>query len=215
MRKVKQFEGIKAIGFDVDGTLYHVPIGMKMAIGKEVIRWAAKLLKRDEDEFGEEYLARRERLGGTTHALNSYGLNGETIFQKVFDEFPADKIARVDKRLRRLIDLLRSKYTLFIISNGTRRQVERKLVDLGLDYHDFEPRICCFDNGWVKPEPAPFLSAIEALNLQPKEIVYVGDREDVDIQGAQAVGMKTIYVGGHSEIADVSIESVYDIVSVL
>ena len=93
--------------------------------------------------------------------------------------------------------------------------MERKLKVLGLDYHDFDPRIYCYDQGWVKPEPSPFLAAIESLAMEPSETVYVGDREDTDVEGAQAVGMKTIYVGGMSEKAEASIESVYDIVSIL
>jgi putative hydrolase of the HAD superfamily len=83
---------------------------------------------------------------------------------------------------------------------------------IGLDYHDFDPRIYCYDQGWVKPEPAPFLCAIESLNMKPEEIVYVGDREDVDIEGAQAVGMKTILVGAESEKADQCCQTVYDVV---
>jgi len=102
-----------------------------------------------------------------------------------------------------------------LISNGTGKQVERKLKFLGLNYRDFDPRIYCYDQGWVKPEPAPFLAALESLNLKAEETVYVGDRRDIDIEGAQTVGMKTIFVGGECEIADLSCESVYDIVTVL
>jgi putative hydrolase of the HAD superfamily len=120
-----------------------------------------------------------------------------------------------DLKLVKLLTELGKKYRLFIITNGTRTQVERKIAYLGLDYHAFDPRIYCYDQGWVKPEPAPFLAAIESLNMKPEEIVYVGDREDVDIEGAQAVGMKAIFVGGLSHKAEVSIESVYDTLSVL
>ena len=45
--------------------------------------------------------------------------------------------------------------------------------------------------------------------------MYVGDRVDTDIEGARAVGMKTILVGSDSELADASCSTVYDILSVL
>ena len=202
---------IRAVGFDVDGTLYHIPTEMSVLLGKQVIAWAAKQLGRDEDEFAEEYLKRKEQYRGNTLTLNSYGLKGEEIFQSNFDEFPIEKYVSVDKKLVRMIGQLKDKYRLFIITNGTARQVERKLKLLGLDYRDFDPRIYCYDQGWVKPEPAPFLAAIESLAMKSEEIVYIGDREDIDIEGAQTVGMKTIYVGGESKKADLSCATVYDI----
>ena len=147
--------------------------------------------------------------------LKSFGLDGEKIFQGIIDQFPIEKYVKQDLKLQKTIASLKNSYKLFIISNGTRRHVERKLKVLGLRPADFDPMICCYDHNWVKPEPAPFLLAIESLKLEPENIVYVGDREDLDIEGASSAGMQTIYVGGTSQIATVSIESVYDIVSVL
>jgi len=206
---------IKAIGFDVDGTLYHIPSEMSLLLGKEVIKWAAEKLGRDEDDFAEEYLLRKEKFRGNTLTLNSYGLAGEEIFQRVTDDFPIEKFVQRDARLIQLIKDLKKNYKLFIITNGTGRQVEKKLSLLGLDYHNFDPRIYCFDQGWVKPDPAPFLAAIESVEMTPEEIVYVGDREDLDVEGAKAVGMKTIFIGEGESGADACCESVYDIVTVL
>lgn len=203
--------GIKAIGFDVDGTLYHIPPEMYAELGKLVIAEAAKRLLRDPDEFAEEYLRKREIYRGNTLTLNAFGLKGQEIFQKIVDNFSIEKYVEIDEKLVKLLKQLRQKYRLFLITNGTGRQVERKLKLVGLNYHDFDPRIYCYDRGWVKPEPAPFLAAMESLNLQPEEIVYVGDRVDMDVEGAQAVGMRTILVGGESELADVSCPTVYDV----
>ncbi len=212
MLNVKQ---IKAVGFDVDGTLYHAPQAMSIEVGKILINKAAEALSQDPDELAGEYLVRRDEYHSNTKTLNSFGLNGEKIFQEVWDAIAIEKYVSKDPKLVKMIRELKKKYRLFIITNGTGRQVERKLKVLGLDYHDFDPRIYCYDQGWVKPEPSPFLAAIESLAMEPSETVYVGDREDTDVEGAQAVGMKTIYVGGMSEKAEASIESVYDIVSIL
>lgn len=203
--------GIKAIGFDVDGTLYHIPPEMNVELGKLVIAEAAKQLSRDPDEFAEEYLREREIYRGNTLTLNAFGLNGQEIFQRIVDNFSIEKYVEVDDKLVKLVKQLKRKYKLFMITNGTGRQVERKLKLVGLDYHDFDPRIYCYDQGWVKPEPAPFLAAIESLRLKPEEIVYVGDRSDIDVEGAKAVGMKTILVGGTSELPDECCERVYDV----
>lgn len=206
---------IKAVGFDVDGTLYNIPDEMSIEVSNEVTRIAAKLLNRELDDFEEEYIARREKYRGNTLTLGSFGLDGEQIFQKVIDDFPMEKYIKKDHKLIKMIAGLKMKYRVFIITNGSGRQVERKLKLMGLDKNDFNPRIYAYDQGWVKPEPTPFLAAIESLQLQPEETVYVGDREDVDIEGAKAVGMQTIYIRGESTVADASVESVYDILQVL
>lgn len=204
-------KNIKAIGFDVDGTLYKTPDAMSLAVGKILIKKAAEELAKDPDEIAEEYLKRRDEFRSNTKTLNSFGLDGEKIFQAVWDNIAVEKYVVKDEQLAKMIARLKKKYRLFIITNGTSTQVERKLTYLGLDYHDFDPRIYCYDQGWVKPEPAPFLAAMEGLNLKPEEIVYVGDREDVDIEGARAVGMKTILIGSSKSVADQTINSVYDL----
>lgn len=202
---------IKAIGFDVDGTLYKMPAETHTVLSTEIAKVAANKLGRDEAEFVPLYLAKRRELGGNTHALNSYGLNGEEIFQKAFDEFEIEKLMGADARLAEMIARLKAKYKLFIITNGTGRQVERKLKVLGLNLIDFEPRIYCYDLGWVKPEKEPFLSAVDKLRLLPVETVYVGDREELDVEGAQMIGMKTVMVGGESQKADVSVPEIYGV----
>jgi HAD superfamily hydrolase (TIGR01549 family) len=206
---------IKAIGFDVDGTLYNTPDSMSVAVAKILIEKAAAALLRDPDDLAEEYIKRRDEFRSNTKTLNSFGLDGEKIFQDVWDGIAIEKYVTPDDKLVKMIAKLKKIYQIFIISNGTGRQVERKLQYLGLNYKDFDPRIYCYDQGWMKPDPQPFLAALESLQLNPGEIVYVGDREDIDIEGAQAVGMQAIYVGGKSDKADASIEVVYDIVSIL
>lgn len=202
---------VKAIGFDVDGTLYHTPDAMSLEVGKILINKAAEALSQDPDDLAEEYIKRRDEYRSNTQTLNSFGLEGEKIFQEVWDGIAIEKYVLPDEKLVKMIAELKKKYILFLISNGTSTQVERKLKFLGLDHNDFNPRIYCYDQGWVKPEPAPFLAAIESLGLTPEEIVYVGDRQDIDVEGAQMVGMKTIYVGGKCDKADLSCETVYDV----
>lgn len=202
---------IKAIGFDVDGTLYSAPDAMSVEVAKILIEKAASALSRDPDELAEEYIKRRDEFRSNTKTLNSFGLDGEKIFQDVWDGIAIEKYVAKDDRLVKMIEKLKLKYQVFLISNGTGKQVERKLKYLGLNYTDFDPRIYCYDQGWMKPDPQPFLAAIESLNIAPEEIVYVGDRVDIDVEGAKAVGMKTIYVGGKCDLADVSCEKVYDI----
>jgi putative hydrolase of the HAD superfamily len=46
--------------------------------------------------------------------------------------------------------------------------------------------------GVRKPEPAIFMRALDELGVDPDDALYVGDRLDIDVQGAAAVGMPTV-----------------------
>lgn len=48
------------------------------------------------------------------------------------------------------------------------------------------------DVGIRKPAPAPFLHACEELGVAPEAVLFVGDDRVKDVQGAAAVGMKTV-----------------------
>lgn len=133
----------------------------------------------------------------------------------MFDKFPIDPYVKKDKQLIKVVKEIKSKYKTFIITNGTKRQVIHKLKLLGLVPSDFDPLVCCYDHNWAKPEPAPFLYVLGKLNVLPQEVLYVGDRVDVDIEGANQVGMKTLLIGRQSELATYCCEAVYDILNIL
>ena len=52
---------------------------------------------------------------------------------------------------------------------------------------------------WTKPHPQAFHAAAAALEVEPCESVYVGDRPFEDVHGSQAAGMRAIWVP-HSKI---------------
>ncbi len=46
--------------------------------------------------------------------------------------------------------------------------------------------------GFAKPQPEIFLHALDQLDVEPFDAMYVGDRLDTDVQGAASVGMSTV-----------------------
>ncbi|KKU87149.1 MAG: Hydrolase, HAD superfamily [Microgenomates group bacterium GW2011_GWF2_47_9] len=196
--------GIKAIGFDVDGTLYHSGEELQILVGKKLITDAAKLLGRGFDDIEEEYLKRREKYRSNTKTLDSFGLPGREIFHQLWQGVDLGKYIKRDLRLVAMLERLRAGI-----------EIEKKLKLLGVNRGWFKPLVACYDHNWLKPEPAPFLFALEKLGLQAEETVYVGDREDLDVEGARAVQMRTILIGAKSQRADWTSETVYDIEQLL
>ncbi|HEX5435565.1 MAG TPA: HAD family hydrolase [Gemmatimonadaceae bacterium] len=56
----------------------------------------------------------------------------------------------------------------------------------------FAVRTYSMDVGHAKPHPAPFRATIDALGVQPGEVLHVGDNERTDVQGALAAGMRAV-----------------------
>jgi len=73
---------------------------------------------------------------------------------------------------------------------------EAKLRALGLEGR-FSPVLCATDPeiGAFKPSPRGFLRACAVWNLPPRDVLFVGDRVDVDAAGAAAAGMRCVIIG--------------------
>ena len=53
------------------------------------------------------------------------------------------------------------------------------------------------DTGALKPCARPFLEIAEKLNVNPEDVLVVGDRNDTDGQGAKKAGMRFLKVKSH------------------
>ena len=101
---------------------------------------------------------------------------------------------RIDENAAEILKQLHGKYRLGIVSNFAIPECVQKLLqDHNLDSF-FEVTIISAAVNKRKPHQEIFLHAIEKLNLDPAEIVFVGDTVDADIIGPKKVGMKTIYI---------------------
>ena len=53
--------------------------------------------------------------------------------------------------------------------------------------------------GWRKPKPAIFEEAFRRLEIGPRQALFVGDRPDIDLLGAQGVGMDVAWINRDRE----------------
>lgn len=136
-------------------------------------------------------------------------------YQKVFDDFLIEIIGYIDYKIlasgivayrrakegslvlypnvtRTLLNLVKKGVKLAVVSDAPALQVWTRLVQMNL-HHIFDVVITFDDTGKRKPEPEPFLKALEKLNLNPEEVIMVGDWAERDIVGAKKVGIKTIF----------------------
>jgi HAD superfamily hydrolase (TIGR01493 family) len=66
-----------------------------------------------------------------------------------------------------------------------------RLDNAGILSH-FEPAVISAEVGLAKPDPEIFKLVLRHLDLQPDQVVMVGDRLDLDIAPAKQLGLKTV-----------------------
>ncbi|MFG2288831.1 HAD family hydrolase [Streptomyces sp. NPDC048595] len=80
-----------------------------------------------------------------------------------------------------------------VLSNSSTANQERKLAALGIRSR-FEAVLCADELGHAKPAPEAFTGACDAIGLPPEEVLYVGDRLDIDALGARDAGLTAVWL---------------------
>ncbi len=220
---------VKAVIFDLDNTLVDF---MKMK--REAVEAAARAMVDNGLEMSVD-----ETVARLFEVYDKAGIEN----QEVFDLFMQEKFGRIDHRLlaagivayRRareahmvlyphvkmtLMQLIRRGYKLAVLSDAPARQAWLRLAGLNL-LHYFDTVITHDDTGEWKPHPAPFRKVLEVLELEPRQVMMVGDWPDRDIAGARDVGIRTALAIYGSEFdindsgADFELESVEELLDVL
>lgn len=93
---------------------------------------------------------------------------------------------------QRLLQAL-EEYPKAIVSNGQRVFSEIEMRYFGL-YDSFTAVLFSSDFGHKKPDPRIFLEAAHRLELEPEEILCIGDNFDNDIVPAAKLGMKAMHI---------------------
>jgi HAD superfamily hydrolase (TIGR01549 family) len=89
---------------------------------------------------------------------------------------------------------LQGKYKIGVVSDAIfspGRALRQLLADYNLLKY-FSSFIFSDEIGCAKPNPAVFEAAARDLNVEPNEIVHIGDRELKDIKGPHAVGARAV-----------------------
>ncbi|MEM7135319.1 MAG: HAD-IA family hydrolase [Myxococcota bacterium] len=80
-----------------------------------------------------------------------------------------------------------------LVTSKLRRGATRGLSLLGLE-SELSVMVCADDVTHGKPHPEPVLKALEALNVEPSEAIFIGDSVH-DIEAGRAAGVATGAVG--------------------
>ena len=106
--------------------------------------------------------------------------------------------APIGHELHQVLGDLSRRCRLGLLTNGSSDMQRRKIAHLGIGAI-LDPILISGETGHRKPAPAAFQQALQAWDLLPQHVCMVGDHAEFDIRGAQAVGMRTCWIGSEWE----------------
>lgn len=196
---------IKAMVFDLDGTLY-----VNGDLGREInlcaCRYIAELRGISVAEADALISATRQAISaetGTETTLSStclkLGGDLQELHRRLGDEIRPERFLARDERIVKLLQILGSIFELFIYTNNNRRISARIMECLGVA--GLFRQVLTIEDSW---QPKPHRGALEkiysTIGRKPGECLFVGDRYDVDLRLPAAMGSTVFLATGAEEL---------------
>lgn len=109
---------------------------------------------------------------------------------------------------KEILDYLKEKYQIHVITNGFNESQAKKLKSSGLDIY-FDLIVTSETTGHKKPDPRIFHYTMDQLQTKPKDCLMIGDNPDSDILGAQRAGIDQVFF--NPERKEIALNPTYEI----
>lgn len=207
----------KHIFFDLDRTLWDFDAAAEVAFERIYEQYNLKSLGiPSAHEFHEVYHPLNERLwelyreDKITKAdlnrtrflkpLEHYGIHDVELADHLSEDYVywSPRIVRLVPGTMELLEYLKPKYHLHLITNGFEEVQDTKLTLSGMKPY-FETLTVSEEVGVKKPNPEIFHYALRKAHATAEESLMIGDEMDVDIDGARAAGIDTVLFNPRGE----------------
>ena len=200
----------KHIFFDLDRTLWDFDAAAEVAFERIYEQYNLNSLGiPSAHEFHEVYHPLNERLwelyreDKITKAdlnrtrflkpLEHYGIHDVELADHLSEDYVywSPRIVRLVPGTMELLEYLKPKYHLHLITNGFEEVQDTKLTLSGMKPY-FETMTVSEEVGVKKPNPEIFQYALNKAHATAEESLMIGDEMAVDIDGARAAGIDTV-----------------------
>ena len=206
---------IKGILFDLYGTLIDIETNEAMdeiyrAVAHYLTyhcvylrRWEVReryyrIMKQQKDASGEEYpeidveAIWNELL--MQEGIKSSSIRGQQakVIAHIYRGVSRNRL-QLYPDVKRVLNELQMKYRLALISDAQSCYALPEIQAVGLENY-FESIVISSRYGFRKPDPRLFQKTLDNMQLTSSEVIWVGNDMFRDIYGAQALGIKNIYI---------------------
>jgi len=202
-----ELDKVKGIIFDLDGTLYRMRWYMRPFLAAMLFPHIMRLPRflkirgtyagvdlQSSDTLYKEVVRKLAPIEKTSENVLLHWIDKH--FYKAFVNvmfFLKNSRPHANKTLQ---SLKQHGYKLAVLSDYDR--IPERLDKLNIDKSVFTIMTSSESFGALKPSPVPFINIAENWNLDPSEILVIGDRDDTDGEGARRAGMKFMHIVDNS-----------------
>ena len=191
---------IKAVLFDLDGTLYDRDALAEILFEQQYRTFAAELrgisrerFLRDVHEMDEH--GHGEKEPGYVRLVREWQLD-DALAPRLFEYFFATygTLCVPNEDSATTLRALRERgLKLGVITNGPSALQRRKLAALALD-RSFDTILVSGEEGVRKPDAEIFRRALARLGVAAHEAMFVGDHPIADVEGAHRAGLLAVWM---------------------
>ena len=190
---------IKAVLFDLDGTLLNRDESVKLFINRQYDRLSDLVNHIPKDMYVTRFIELDSRgyvwkdrvYQQLVEEFDISGITWEELLQDYIIEFKNNCVP-FPNLIKMLEELKNSNQILGMITNGKGQFQMDNIKALGIEEY-FDVILVSELVGMKKPDPQIFNKALEQLHTLPQESVFMGDHPENDVKGAKNVGMKGIW----------------------
>lgn len=191
---------IKAILFDYDGTLSN-----RQLSGYHMYRHIISLIFPEMDTNSIEFetivqdCVNWDEFGTISkehiysHLNKKYNANADPVYWRDYWFAHFHEFQTLNDSCLSVLDELKKKYKLGVITNGNSYPQNQKLTLTGIRSY-FDTIIVSGDVDVSKPDKKIFMMAVEQMGLKPEEVAFIGDTYSTDIIGAYNAGLMPVWI---------------------
>lgn len=213
-------EKAKLVVFDMDGTLYQFPDGgtfLEIPFGQAIQRNTREFIAREFDLNEKEASAHYDELFEKFNGELSLGLERDfsidrlRFFNETWNLDPEEFIIP-EPGVREAIEGVSVERAL--LSAAPRVWVDRVLGFMGIA-DVFGGQIFTGEPDIRKPSPLAFQQILDAVGIEARYAISIGDQEHTDIAPARSIGMKALRIGSRETEAEFSAPSISEAITIL
>lgn len=155
-------------------------------------------------DIREEYLEKIKKYGSNGKVfVNEFNSDSKYLHKNMLSHIRYDLILKPDINLKKIFKyLINKKYKLAMLTTETFNTVEKVSNAMNFDLNMFYmntnskyPILCSENVKEKKPSSEGFEKILESFNVKnPKEVIYIGDSFEKDIEAPLKLGIQAIHV---------------------
>jgi putative hydrolase of the HAD superfamily len=156
----------------------------------------------EQDDFRKmKAIVSAYRKDAWTTGLKTMGVDDPDFGYELGERFPQERrnLPFVYEETFRILDALKGKYQLLLLTNGSPDLQKTKLSITPELAPYFDHIVISGDFGRGKPDPSIFEHALSRMSLKKDEVIMVGDNLMTDILGANRAGIKSVWINRHQK----------------